>query len=121
MTQERLFTIDEARALMPEVVRRASSLVTVRADLAELGRALRAGVESPLGGVPELKGFEAQLDEILGWFRQEEIEVKGLAPFLIDFPAELDGHSVRLCWLETETDLGWYHLSELGFVGRRPL
>lgn len=120
-SQERLFELDEARALMPEVQRRASRLVVARADLAELGHALRSGRASPLGGMPELKALEAQLDELLGWFRDEQIEVKGIAPFLIDFPAILDGRSVRLCWLENETDLAWYHLSEVGFLGRRPL
>jgi hypothetical protein len=28
---------------------------------------------------------------------------------------------VRLCLLESEQELGWYHRSELGFAGRRRL
>nr|MDQ3989732.1 DUF2203 domain-containing protein [Actinomycetota bacterium] len=32
-----------------------------------------------------------------------------------------DGVSVRLCWLEGEPELGWYHRSDLGIIGRRRL
>jgi hypothetical protein len=49
------------------------------------------------------------------------VEVKGFAPLLVDFPSELDGSPVLLCWLEGEAELGWYHRPEYGFVGRRPL
>jgi hypothetical protein len=117
----RIFTTDEARALMPDVLRQADALVDIRADLAELAQELRAGGRSERGGVPEVKALEAHLDELVEWFRSRELEVKGLAPLLLDFPAELDGVSVRLCWLEGERELGWYHRSDLGFVGRRRL
>lgn len=117
----RLFSIDEARALMPEVHQIADRLIEARADLAELSRQLRDEGHSPEGGVPEVKALEAQVSELLGWFPEQGIEVKGFAPLLIDFPAELDGVSVRLCWLESEDRLDWYHRSDLGIVGRRRL
>lgn len=106
---------------MPEVRRRAAELVTTRADLAELSVDLRAGEESALGGKPEAKALEARIDEHIEWFNDQGIEVKGVAPLLIDFPAVLHDMSVRLCWLEGEEELRWYHRSELGFLGRRPL
>jgi hypothetical protein len=49
------------------------------------------------------------------------VEVKGLAPLLLDFPAEFDGVPVLLCWLEGEQRLDWYHRLDLGFAGRRRL
>lgn len=107
--------------MMPEVRARADELVATRADLAELSHSLRSGDESPLGGKPEAKALEARIDEHIEWFNEQGIEVKGVAPLLVDFPAELDGVSVRLCWLEGEHELGWYHRSELGFLGRRQL
>jgi hypothetical protein len=118
---DRLFTLDEARALLPEVRRHADELISVRADLAELAAALRHGRASPLGGLPEAKALEARVHELLGWFGSEGIEVKGFAPLLVDFPSELDGEPVLLCWLEGEAELGWYHRPEYGFAGRRPL
>ncbi|MGH3319334.1 MAG: DUF2203 domain-containing protein [Streptosporangiaceae bacterium] len=118
---ERTFSVEEARALLPEVCRRADQLVAVRADLAELTSDLRTQGSSSLGGVAEAKALEARFDEVLEWFQSQSIEVKGLAPFLVDFPAVLDGVSVRLCWVEGEGELAWYHRSDLGFMGRRRL
>jgi hypothetical protein len=90
-------------------------------DLAELAADLRTGGPSELGGRAELKALEARLADLHTWFTGQGIEVKSLAPLLVDFPAVLDGRSVRLCWLEGEPELGWYHRTELGFAGRRPL
>jgi hypothetical protein len=111
--------VDEARALMSSVRGRVDKFVEARADLAELSSDLRGGRSSPLGGVPEMKALQARMDEILEWFPDQGIEIKGFAPFLIDFPAEFDGVSVRLCWLEGEIGLDWYHRSDLGIAGRR--
>jgi hypothetical protein len=116
---DRVFTVGQARGLLPELLARADELVTLRADLVELQIALKAGVPSPLGGLPEAKGFEAQLAELLGWISAQGLEIKGIAPLLLDFPAELDGDTVLLCWLEGERELSWYHKLEHGFAGRR--
>jgi hypothetical protein len=118
---DRSFTVAEARALMPAVLARAGELIEVRASLVELHAALAAGIESPLGGLPEAKGYQARLSELLTWFSAQGLEVKGFAPLLLDFPAEIDGELVLLCWLESETELGWYHKLAHGFAGRRRL
>jgi hypothetical protein len=118
---ERLFTVDEARQLMPELLAHADKAVAVRADLVELEAALHEGVPSALGGVPEAKALQARLSELVGWFSAAGLSVKGIAPLLLDFPARLDGDTVLLCWLEGERELGWYHKPELGFAGRRPI
>lgn len=120
---DRIFTLSEARALVPEVCAHIDAIVAARADLAELTYALRSGVPSHLGGKPELKAYEARIDEAVGWFTIQGIELKGIAPVLVDFPAYLQApagrQAVRLCLLETERELGWYHRNELGFAGRR--
>lgn len=116
---EHIFTVEEARRLLPEVLARAGELVTARADLVEIRQALSDGAPSPLGGLAEAKALEARLSELLGWFPARGIELKGLAPLLIDFPAVLGGEPVLLCWLEGESRLGWYHRAGHGFAGRR--
>src|SRR5579875_1396874 len=100
----RRFSVSEARALLPAVHEHAARIIELRADLAELGAALQSEVFSPLGGVPELKSLEARLSEELGWFAASGIEVKGVAPLIIDFPSDLDGEPVLLCWLENEPE-----------------
>jgi hypothetical protein len=116
---DRTFTLAEARDLMPEVQARAAEVIEVRASLVELQAALAAGTSSQLGGLPEAKGFQAHLSELVGWFSATGLEVKGIAPLLLDFPSELAGETVLLCWLEGENELGWYHPVEYGFAGRR--
>ncbi len=118
---ERAFTLAEAYQLMPDVLAHADRLVEVRANLVEIQAALALGLPSPLGGLPEAKGYQAQLSELLGWFDAEGLELKGIAPLLLDFSSELDGEPVLLCWLEGERALGWYHKPAHGFAGRRRL
>jgi len=115
------FTLAEARDLMPEVRARADELIEIRASLVELQAALATGSSSQLGGLPEAKGFQAQLSELVSWFSAAGLEVKGIAPLLLDFPSELAGEPVLLCWLEGERELGWYHPVAYGFAGRRPI
>lgn len=116
-----VFTLEEARELLPDVRRHAADLIAVRADLVDLQTALARGVPSPLGALPEAKGLEARLSELLGWFLERGLDVKGVAPLLVDFPATLNGETVLLCWLEGEQELSWYHKPEHGFAGRRPI
>lgn len=116
---EKRFTLAEARSLMPEVQRRAAEYVGLRADYAEAGAAVRAGRAETVGGLAEAKSLEARMHEELAWFPAQGIQVKGVAPLLIDFPALADGQEILLCWLEGESELAWYHAVELGFMGRR--
>jgi hypothetical protein len=118
---DRGFTLAEARELMPAVLAHADQLVEVRARLVEVQAALVAGQPSALGGLPEAKAYQAQLSELTTWFASRGLELKGIAPLLLDFPSQRDGEPVLLCWLEGERDLGWYHKLEHGFAGRRRL
>ena len=83
---------------------------------------MQRGATSPLGGLPELKGAQARLDELISILAAtEDVQLKGVAPLLLDYPAELDGVPVLLCWLEGDRELSWYHRTDLGFLGRRRL
>ena len=117
---DRTFTPAEANDLLPEARQRLERVVGMTRELHELARAVNAG-ESGQGGVPEAKALEARIDEALGWFREEGIQVKGIAPALLDFPAELDGETVLLCWREGEDEITTYHPLETGYLGRQPL
>ena len=116
-----LFTIAEARAELDRLLPVLDEVVALRADAAELAAATSRGTTSPLGGLPELKAAQARLDELLTRIQETGAELKGLAPLLVDFPSELDGVEVLLCWLEGDRSLDWYHRTDLGFAGRRAL
>ena len=117
MDQE--FTLDQARKLMPAVLGHATELIAVRADLVDVQAALAVGDSSELGGLPEAKGLQARFSELIGWFAEQGLDLKGIAPLLLDFPAQLAGKPVLLCWLEGEQELRWYHEARYGFAGRR--
>ena len=117
-----LFTLPEARQELARLRPVLEEIVVVRADMVELSAALTSGGEpSALGGLPERKAAEARLNELMTEVQQTGAELKGVAPLLIDFPADLDGVPVLLCWLEGDAELAWYHRADLGFAGRRPL
>jgi hypothetical protein len=117
-----LFTLAEARSELAALRPILDEIVAVRADMVELSAALAVpGGSSPLGGLPERKAAEARLNELMTAVQQTGAELKGVAPLLIDFPGDLDGQPVHLCWLEGETDIAWYHRLDLGFAGRRRL
>jgi hypothetical protein len=118
---DRTFTLDEARALLPELREVAADVVAVRADLMELQTALSQGESSSLGGRAEAKALEARLSELLSWFPAQGLQVRGWAPLLLDFPSYLDGEEILLCWLEGDDAIAWYHRPEHGFAGRRRL
>lgn len=118
-----LFSLDEARAELDRLLPVLDEIVALRADAAELAAASASGGSPPtrLGGLPELKAAQARLDELLTRVQQTGAELKGLAPLLVDFPSELEGTAVLLCWLEGDRSLAWYHRLDLGFAGRRRL
>lgn len=116
-----IFTVAEAGEVLATLLPVLDRIVEVRADARQLATDLEAGGAGPLGGLPELKAAQATLDELLTQVQSTGVELKGFAPLLLDFPADLDGESVLLCWVEGERELGWYHRSDLGFAGRRPL
>ena len=117
-----LFTVPEARRELERLLPVLDEIVAVRADVVELAAALTPGGEpTPLGGLPERKAAEARLNELMTEIQATGADLKGVAPLLVDFPAELDGVPVLLCWLEGEASLSWYHRLDLGFAGRRRL
>lgn len=117
-----LFSLSQARMELTQLLPVLDELVVLRADVVELAASLAPGGEpTALGGLPEWKAAEARLNELMTQVQQTGAELKGVAPLLVDFPADLDGVPVLLCWLEGDAELAWYHRRDLGFAGRRRL
>ena len=114
-------TLTQARAALARLRQRLDDLVAMRADLAELRADLHKGKGSRLGGLAEAKALEARVYAVLEDVSRTGAEIKGWAPLLLDWPGERDGVPVLWCWLEGESDIGWYHRADCGFPGRRPV
>lgn len=62
----------------------------------------------------EARDTLAEIDEI-------GVQVKDLEQGLLDFPCVMEGKTVLLCWKLGEKEIGYWHSTEDGFAGRKPL
>lgn len=62
----------------------------------------------------EIEGYVAEIKQI-------GVQMKGLDSGLVDFPGELDGRPVLLCWQLGEDSVRYWHYQETGFAGRQLL
>jgi hypothetical protein len=130
MSFPRLFTVDEANALLP-------TLRPLIEQILENIRRLKSKSELVIHKEkldPEASNFMERLREdgeiarligqVQGWV--EEIHsygctCKGVEQGLIDFPCLLGAEVVFLCWQIGEASVSHWHRIEDGFAGRRPL
>ena len=128
----RLFTLDEANALiqlLDEKFRRIQGLREAAQPLREALRRLeekaRSNGQGQAGELRDLQerlrrlGAEANrlLEEIVELGR----EVKDVEQGLVDFPSEREGRVVYLCWKLGEDRIHFWHELDAGFAGRQPL
>ncbi len=120
------FTLSEARSLLPRLRKLLSHMTREREALVGLRVEIdKARAKSDYGGgslagpayLLRLAGFSEVVQEIetLG------VVIKDFRTGLIDFPYERDGRIVYLCWKLNETEIEWWHETDSGFAGRRPL
>jgi len=131
---ERVFTLDEARALLPRV-RVLALAMRGRKESFDSHRAaydlLRARARGDDGGdrfhEPLARHYEAL--QRLGAEIQRDIaavhalgaEVKGIDQGLLDFRSIRDGRVIYLCWMLDEPDIAFWHELDTGFAARQPL
>ena len=120
---ERLFTVDDANAELPELRERLPRLRDARRALIGASERISAAVASDGGGVAGSDWFEAQQavrTEIV-YLAERGILLRDPETGLVDFPGERDGRRVLLCWRLGEDHVGWFHDERSGFSGRKAL
>jgi hypothetical protein len=124
----KLFTVEEANALLPSVrlilrkIQRSRRRLSAYRDEAKLAA---EGAEQGGGGMEGgqlyatiLTNFTEELAELDGI----GVQLKDFDRGLIDFPSLREGRVVLLCWQLGEGDeLEWWHDMDSGFGGRTPL
>jgi len=122
---EKHYTLEEARALLPQVRAWLKQLNELRGELDRYDKRL-SSLMNPghdVGGglvntwIRTLAGMQAVLAE----FQKREIQIKDLERGLIDFPAVIGGREVFLCWEQDEEDIEFWHDLDAGYAGREPL
>ena len=62
----------------------------------------------------EIDGYQRELEEL-------GILLKDRRMGLVDFPSEMSGKRVLLCWRLGEADVQFWHDEDAGYAGRQPL
>ena len=130
----RRFCLDEANAMLPLVRVIVSDLVQLARDVSErLERltmlfAMRDEIEPRDPYLEELLAVceELERDRCRLWEYADELIKLGVEPEsvvegLVDFPSELDGRPVALCWKLGESEISFWHEWDAGYAERRAL
>ena len=132
----RLFTVEEANQLIPQVQQILLKLQMIHEQIKKLEEEKAIEELSWLsedGTVsPRAKIQIARLEKLLGSkakeFEQElerlnrlGAQLKSLEEGLVDFFAEREGQLIYLCWKDGEEQIRFWHDLESGVAGRQPL
>ena len=122
----KLFTVEEANALLPKLKELLTDVFVHRDALRQkaphMEPILRAGAANGGGRVGSEYGVEAYLLYLtIEAIREEGVLLKDLDTGLLDFPHEREGRVVFLCWHPPEENVAFWHEIEAGYPGRQPL
>ena len=130
MRPEKTFRLAEANAFVPRlhVLMERLQRGALRLHEEMSGLARETGVElatlAPeelLRHRPAARALVEELDGIVAEIEASGAHLKDVQLGLVDFPAELEGEIVYLCWQFGEPEVAFWHRIEDGFAGRRPL
>ncbi len=147
----RLFTLDEAIALLPTVRPILEQIIDVRIRLERIARdntnlhwkartnghadyseptgaspsasagSRPAGPGAPSEGRSQQLALRDELNAELARLHDLGVELKDPGLGLVDFPSMRDGRVVNLCWRLGEPTVAYWHALDTGFADRRPL
>lgn len=121
----KLFSIEEANALLPELKKLWRKIDSARNTMQRLApEAKRASEQAGGGGSVYGLQYVNALTDLMASAQQIVdlgVEIKDLDKGLCDFPHLRDGQVVLLCWLKGEDRVEWWHDTDAGFAGRQPL
>jgi hypothetical protein len=131
---DRSFTYDEAQSLLPileSLLRTAIDgkklIEAVDAEFQELAHQvfLSGGLLVNIVQVARRKAEREKtihrVKDALAEIDSTGVQVKDLDIGLLDFPCEVEGRTVLLCWKLGETGITHWHGTDEGFAGRKPI
>ena len=112
----KLFTPAEATRTLPLVKRIVADINAAGQVLREL--AAKGAEDTPEFGerLGEMERLMKELEDLGCYYKDWNFSVG-----LVDFPSEIDGKPVLLCWKSDEPEIQFYHSYEEGFSGRKPI
>jgi hypothetical protein len=131
--QPRIFTLEEASALLPQLRPTLTTLRDARARLLAAEQEMTEryhggrgnGHSAPGGELDRLQNAisEAQneLDQAMHEIAELGCELKDPDRGMVDFRTMREGRVVYLCWLAHEPEIQFWHELDGGFAGRQAL
>jgi len=124
----KLFTIQEANALLPSVRTIVTNIQQAHRRVAQYRDEAKQAAEAAEkggGGITSGLAYAEALTALTTTIAELEtlgVQLKDFERGLVDFPSMRDGRVVLLCWQMGEGDeLEWWHDVDAGFAGRTPL
>jgi hypothetical protein len=122
---ERVYTAEEATDLLPDLKLRLARIRDARQVLIASSERVRDRVAADAGGGSDAgRGYweasrtlKAEIERLAA----EDIVLRDPEQGLVDFPGELEGRRVWLCWRVGEDRVANWHELDSGFAGRKPL
>jgi hypothetical protein len=126
----KLFTVAEVNARVPRLTLLVERLQRGALRLEDERRALAASrgiapddvdTEELLRERAEARLLVEDLDAVVQEIEETGAQLKDVRLGLLDFPGEVHGEVVCLCWQFGETEVAFWHRESEGFGGRQPL
>src|SRR5215212_6723377 len=124
----KIFTIQEANALLPSVRVILAKIQRAHRNLARFRDEAKKAAEAAEqggGGIVDGVAYAGILHELTVQMADLDglgVQLKDFERGLVDFPSLRDGRVVLLCWQLGEGDeLEFWHDIDAGFAGRTPL
>ena len=128
------FTLAEAESLLPVIEKALREALSVKAEYDRAESSLQATVQKIMfaGGMTidsysvgqersKRDSSAERLKAALETIQERGCLVKDLDVGLVDFPTLFRGEEVYLCWKLGEVAIRFWHGTEEGFAGRKPI
>lgn len=122
--KEKIFTLEEASALLPDLRQRISEIQRLRESMQNPDfKVLFQNAWSNGGGKIGIAFFQLLhhlLEQIVA-IQQKGVILRDIKTGLVDFPARLGNRKIFYCWKIDEDEIRYWHDEESGFAGRQSL
>ena len=134
MTQSRLFTLEEANQLIPELQTHLNRLFQKKEDYARrhdqlfIGELLHEAENTHAALDRDLEAEIQKMEAAIFYLEQDLIKIREMGCILrnlkrgfVDFLGERNGESIYFCWKFGETSIRFYHPVKTRVQQRLPL
>lgn len=129
----KIFTLSEANALLPQLKEDLLKLQTMTTEFEEQYLELqnkkaeyerspfrKEDAQDPFfEAESQLEFMRIEVKLLIENFNRKGVQLKMINPGLLDFPSVLEGKEVLICWKQGEEQITHFHGYDEGFMGRK--